>query len=464
MKKSIKISTFQKNFITCTHKEISTLESNNENFEIEDFKIFLNVTDEIIDLNPYIGKDNLYLFQKLKELKQYKQNNHEKSFSIEKDIKLVREAILLSNLKLVNWCIRNFFANIDLNEEEFQIIGLEGLVSAINNFDCSLNHDFSSYAIVIITRTIKRGFKDIYGISWDDFVAKKALTYFRELMSDLGYSIESIKEIEGKVFSDLTPIKIERLDNMIDEILLFSDIYLDIDYELNAFPCRQNDYDLIDQYEDNLYYPIEDNGDIVLDRLIKEEVKDAIYKILMTMPEREQVVINEYYGFNGPKRSFSKIAQYFDVTCERIRQIHDKAINNLGKPEKLEYLKDYLETRKIEKEKPLDGVCIYNKLLYLQSLKMTPESILIFMNFEGLNWTFNDMNEAINQLDDIISFASELRIMGYLLSDIVKKIEKQYNIHFTKQFIKDILKQGKIKYEGLEDLKNKIKTMQSKHQ
>ena len=153
------------------------LEDSNENFTAEDYKTFLNISDDIINLNTYIGKDNLYLLKKLELLNQYKDNDP----NSKKEINLVREAILLSNLKLVNWCIRNFFGYIDIDKEELQIIGLEGLVLAINNFDCSLNSNFSSYAVVIINRIIKRHFKDIYGVTWDDFIAKKALIYFREL-------------------------------------------------------------------------------------------------------------------------------------------------------------------------------------------------------------------------------------------------------------------------------------------
>lgn len=442
----MKASSFQNYFITCTHKDISMLEDSNENFTTGDYKTFLNISDDIINLNTYIGKDNLYLFKKLELLNQYKDNDP----NSKKEINLVREAILLSNLKLVNWCIRNFFGYIYIDKEELQIIGLEGLVLAINNFDCSLNSNFSSYAVVIITRTIKRGFKDVYGVTWDDFIVKKALIYLRELMCDLGYSIETIKEKEETFFSDLNSIQIAKLDNMINEIFLISDIYPDIDYssnknELNSMPFNQSDYDLIDQYEDNLYYPIEDNGDIVLERLINEELNDAIKRALTAIPEREQRIINEYYGLDGPKYTLSKIAEQFNLSSERIRQIHDNAINKLKK--------ECLEIPNFEKESKFYDDYIYNKLLYLQSLNMSPESMLVFMNFEGLDWTLSDMDNAIKQLDDITSFVFDLKIMGYFIPDIVEKIKEQYNIHFSKQFIKDLLNRDKMKYEKLDDIK-----------
>ncbi len=442
----MKASSFQNYFITCTHKDISMLEDSNENFTAEDYKTFLNISDDIINLNTYIGKDNLYLLKKLELLNQYKDNDP----NSKKEINLVREAILLSNLKLVNWCIRNFFGYIDIDKEELQIIGLEGLVLAINNFDCSLNSNFSSYAVVIINRIIKRHFKDIYGVTWDDFIAKKALIYFRELMCDLGYSIETIKEKEDTLFSDLNSTQIANLDNMIDEIFLISDIYPDIDYssnknELNSMPFNQSDYDLIDQYEDNLYYPVDDNDDIVLERLVKDETKEIVTKILTAISGRERKIINEYYGLDGPKYTLSKIAEQFNLSCERIRQIHDNAINKLKR--------EYLEIPNFEKESKFYDDYIYNKLLYLQSLKMSPESMLVFMNFEGLDWTLSDMDNAIKQLDDITSFVFDLKIMGYSIPDIIEKIKEQYNIHFSKQFIKDLLNRDKMKYEKLDDIK-----------
>ena len=269
-------------------------------------------------------------------------------------------------------------------------------------------------------------------------------------MCDLGYSIETIKEKEDTLFSDLNSTQIANLDNMIDEIFLISDIYPDIDYssnknELNSMPFNQSDYDLIDQYEDNLYYPVDDNDDIVLERLVKDETKEIVTKILTAISGRERKIINEYYGLDGPKYTLSKIAEQFNLSCERIRQIHDNAINKLKR--------EYLEIPNFEKESKFYDDYIYNKLLYLQSLKMSPESMLVFMNFEGLDWTLSDMDNAIKQLDDITSFVFDLKIMGYSIPDIIEKIKEQYNIHFSKQFIKDLLNRDKMKYEKLDDIK-----------
>lgn len=63
------------------------------------------------------------------------------------------------NKGLIYSCIQRFVSKKISKEDLFQI-GCVGLMKALNNFDCSLNLQFSTYAVPIIFGEVKRFFRD----------------------------------------------------------------------------------------------------------------------------------------------------------------------------------------------------------------------------------------------------------------------------------------------------------------
>jgi RNA polymerase primary sigma factor len=72
---------------------------------------------------------------------------------------------------------------------------------------------------------------------------------------------------------------------------------------------------------------------------LQQEVQNA----LSTLTERESQVISLYYGLSGGHSiSLEEIAEQFDLTRERVRQIKEKATKKLMHPSRRAKLKAYL--------------------------------------------------------------------------------------------------------------------------
>jgi RNA polymerase primary sigma factor len=71
---------------------------------------------------------------------------------------------------------------------------------------------------------------------------------------------------------------------------------------------------------------------------LREEVKD----VLKTVDDREEMVVRLYYGI-GMETTYTleEIAQRFNLTRERVRQIKEKALNRLRHPSRLAKLKRF---------------------------------------------------------------------------------------------------------------------------
>lgn len=77
--------------------------------------------------------------------------------------------------------------------------------------------------------------------------------------------------------------------------------------------------------------------------LITESLKNEISTALKVLSEREAEVVAAYFGINGfPIMSVDEIAQKFNLSRERVRQIKERAIRRLRKATTSEVLKPYL--------------------------------------------------------------------------------------------------------------------------
>ena len=78
---------------------------------------------------------------------------------IKKGNKEAREEFINGNLKLVLSVIKRFYGRGENVDDLFQV-GCIGLIKAIDNFDVTLNVQFSTYAVPMITGEIRRFLRD----------------------------------------------------------------------------------------------------------------------------------------------------------------------------------------------------------------------------------------------------------------------------------------------------------------
>jgi RNA polymerase primary sigma factor len=82
---------------------------------------------------------------------------------------------------------------------------------------------------------------------------------------------------------------------------------------------------------------LEDKNALQADATVEEAtLTDDLLKCLNVLNEREQRVINLYYGNGYERQTMAEIAETMDLKRERVRQIRDQALRKLKKEAKRE--------------------------------------------------------------------------------------------------------------------------------
>lgn len=141
--------------------------------------------------------------------------------------KKAKDTLVLGNLKLVLSIIQRFrYKNVDF-DDLFQV-GCIGLIKALNNFDTSLNVQFSTYGVVMILGEIKRFIRDDQPIkisrSIKDLGYKAIMA--RDQMTDIDGNEPSMAELAAEL--ECTSFQVGRaLDALSPAISLYEPLYSD---------------------------------------------------------------------------------------------------------------------------------------------------------------------------------------------------------------------------------------------
>jgi RNA polymerase sigma factor (sigma-70 family) len=82
--------------------------------------------------------------------------------------------------------------------------------------------------------------------------------------------------------------------------------------------------------------------DKLIENQFKHQLKSAIDDILLTLKERERLVIIQRFGLNDLEpKTLEEVGEMQGVTRERIRQIEAKALRKLKHSSRIRTLKDY---------------------------------------------------------------------------------------------------------------------------
>ncbi len=141
--------------------------------------------------------------------------------------KAAREEFIRGNLRLVLSVIQRFNNRGEYVDDLFQV-GCIGLIKAIDNFDCSLNVKFSTYAVPMIIGEIRRYLRDNNSIRVSRSLrdtAYKALQTRNQLSNEKGVE-PTIGDI-AKILEMPTEEVVFALDAIQEPISLFEPIYHD---------------------------------------------------------------------------------------------------------------------------------------------------------------------------------------------------------------------------------------------
>lgn len=212
-----------------------------------------------------------------------------------------REEFIKGNLRLVLSIIQRFSSRVDNVDDLFQI-GCVGLIKSVDNFDLSLNVQFSTYAVPMIIGEIRRYLRDNNPIRVSRSVrdlAYKGLAAKEELIKELNRE-PTVEEIAKKVGVE-TEEMIYGLEAIQDPISLQEPVSND---------GTENIY-ILDQVKDSK------NSDE------KWAEQITIQEALKKLNKREKTVINSRF-FEG--RTQMEIAEELGISQAQVSRIEKEAM------------------------------------------------------------------------------------------------------------------------------------------
>ena len=239
---------------------------------------------------------------------------------------LARKKILEGNLRLVVSIAKRFHSRglpiTDLIQE-----GNMGLMKAVDKFNHTLGHRFSTYATWWIKQAISRAISD----------QSRIIRIPAHMVATINKMFHEEQRFLQKNGKEPTPEELAAILEMPKE--------------------RIRALRKMAQQTLSLQAPVGDEGESLLQDFIAdsesdnqsesssyEMLKEKLKEILGTLSEREQQVIMMRFGLTGEgEKTLEELGVHFHVTRERVRQIEIKAMEKLRLPERRKLLDGYFK-------------------------------------------------------------------------------------------------------------------------
>lgn len=217
-----------------------------------------------------------------------------------------REKFIQGNLRLVLSVIQRFNGRGESVDDLFQV-GCVGLIKAIDNFDTTLNVQFSTYAVPMIIGEIRRYLRDNNPIRVSRSIrdlAYKALQA-KEKLSKLNQKEPTVEEISKELGIPKEEIVVS-LDAIQDPVSLQEPVYND---------GAESIY-VMDQVKDMKN----------TDELWAENI--TITEAMKKLNDREKVIVNKRF-FDG--RTQMEVAEEIGISQAQVSRLEKSAIERIKK-------------------------------------------------------------------------------------------------------------------------------------
>lgn len=284
-------------------------------------KIVKQVTNrETISLDKYlqdISKESLITAEEEAELAKL----------IREGNKDALERLTKANLRFVV-SVSKQYQNQGLNLSDLINEGNIGLIKAAERFDETRGFKFISYAVWWIRQSIMKAITEQARIVRLPLNKIGSITKINRTFA----ALEQIYEREPSVYEVA-----ENLEITVSEVtdsLKISSRHISVDAPLSSDEESNTMLDVLTEKEGFL------NPD---KHLMTESLRDEIERSLSTLSYREAEVLRLYFGImcKSPN-SLEEIAEKFELTRERVRQIKEKALRKLKHTSRCKLLKTYL--------------------------------------------------------------------------------------------------------------------------
>ena len=237
-----------------------------------------------------------------------------------------RNELIMHNMRLVK-SIAGHYTCAGLDNDDLISIGSMGLIPAIEKFDLTSTHKFSTYATYWIKQAIRREI-----INQNRAVRIPANV--QETYNKIRKASEALRQALGH---EPTKHQIAKAVGMtakeVEEITSF------------FMEPISTDTTLTDEDETTVGDLIADENSIdPIDAVYSVELKTMVSAVLDTLPEKEREVIKLRFGIDGhPQRSLEEVGAILGYSREWIRRIEERALIKLRNPIRSNKLKSFLE-------------------------------------------------------------------------------------------------------------------------
>lgn len=255
-------------------------------------------------------------------LEKYLQDiSHEGLVSVEEDIELARkikkgdvkalEKLTKANLRFVV-SVAKQYQNQGLSLPDLINEGNLGLIKAAKKYDETRGFKFISYAVWWIRQSIMQAISEQSRIVRVPINQMGVIHKMRKVVQQFEQEYQrlpSIDEIAEQI--DLPKEKIVEIMSMITKKI-----------SMDAPISTNDDGNLLDVLPNK-------NSPSADEDLLEEGLKKEIERLLVSLSEREQIILRGYFGINQREMSLEEIGEQTGLTRERVRQLKEKAIKRL---------------------------------------------------------------------------------------------------------------------------------------
>ena len=255
-------------------------------------------------------------------LEKYLQDiSHEGLVSLEEEIELARkikkgdvkalEKLTKANLRFVV-SVAKQYQNQGLSLPDLINEGNLGLIKAAKKYDETRGFKFISYAVWWIRQSIMQAISEQSRIVRVPINQMGVIHKMRKVVQQFEQEYQrlpSIDEIAEQI--DLLKEKIVEIMSMITKKI-----------SMDAPISTNDDGNLLDVLPNK-------NSPSADEDLLEEGLKKEIERLLVSLSEREQIILRGYFGINQREMSLEEIGEQTGLTRERVRQLKEKAIKRL---------------------------------------------------------------------------------------------------------------------------------------